>query len=127
LCVQLVFEVLGVLGRAETTGTLLIHFGSRGYAVHSEKKDLLRLDGVNKLVDSLHHSCPDLLEVIELTNTFMPLRIITVYTIVYNTVQVHVEVIDSGQLIVVGNVLQDHRVSSRQPSEEFGDSHACSK
>jgi hypothetical protein len=68
-------------------------FSARSYTINCQKQYLLRLNGVNELIDCLHHSSPNLLQVIKLTDPFVAFWVIAVDAIVDNTVQVHVKVI----------------------------------
>lgn len=108
---------------------------------------------MHNLVDGFHDGGPELLLVFHSTDSLMQLRIITMHAIVHNTIQVEVQIVcieitknllvhilssvswsvyqisfslvltDRHKVFLFFDLLEDQRVASCEPSEEFRDSH----
>ena len=90
---KLFFQKEGIFSRAETAGTLLVHFGTWGHTINRQKQNLAGLHGMHDLIYRLHDIGPDFIEISELANPLMQFGIISVNAVVDNTVQIKVQII----------------------------------
>jgi len=95
---QLLFQNLRIFGTAESARSLLVHFGAGCHTIDSKEQNLLGLDGVDQLVDGSHDGRPHFLQVIQLADALVPLRIVAVNAIMHDAVKVHVEIVDLGDV-----------------------------
>ena len=70
----------------ESPSSLLIHFCSRRDTVDCEKHILLGLNQVDDLVYSLHDGRPELLHVLKPADALVPLRVISMHTIMNDSI-----------------------------------------
>jgi len=60
---QLVFQNLRIFCTSESSGALLVHFGSWRDSIDRHEENFLWLDGVDQFIDGSHDRGPDLLQV----------------------------------------------------------------
>ena len=77
----------------ESPGSLLVHFGSRRDPIDRQKHILLGLHQMDYFVDGLHDGRPELLHVLKPADALVPLRVISMHTIMNDSIQIQVQVI----------------------------------
>ena len=75
---------------SESSSPLLVHLSSWCDAIDRQKDVLLRFDEMDYFVYGLHDRRPQLFHVLKSRNSFVPLRVISMHTVVHNTVEVQV-------------------------------------
>ena len=135
LLLQVFAQIRRVLGAAEATRPLLVHFCARSDAVDGKQDQFSRFDCMHDLVDGPHDVRPDLLEVVQRRNLLVLRLVIAVDAIVYDAVDVKVQVVFGNRsrdysltywrhVLLVLDALEDQRVPPREPLEELGNAHA---